>query len=81
MTQDEIETLARQLTKVEPTPNNIEAVIGHLSVDEGGVVRLQSQTIAKRGIADDLIEKDLSAADVALTRRAPQGSNQEENGQ
>jgi hypothetical protein len=64
MTQDEIETLARQLTKVEP--DNIEAVIGHLSVDEGGVVRLQSQTMAKRGIADDLIEKDLSALRVRM---------------
>jgi hypothetical protein len=47
MTQDEIETLARQLIKVEPTPDNIEAVIGHLSVDEGGVVIKRSQEILR----------------------------------
>jgi hypothetical protein len=45
MTQDEIETLARQLTKVEPTPDNIEAVIGHLSVDEGGVLTREESSM------------------------------------
>ena len=70
MTQDKIETLARQLTKVEPTPDNIEAAIGHLSVDEGGVVIKLSQ--ARRKMDEAAALKGMHDLDAIVSKQGGQ---------